>query len=264
MRRDLALRQAVARPAKESRDGDDFLKARGGDRRTSRRGPPNPIVAAPPRRPCNGAGFVYFAMELFQSDGGDREEALVDYVHQVLDALGCRHGPSHAEVMWLDGDDEPCLVEVGCRPHGGEGTFVDMVQPIMGHSQLSVMLDAVERPYRFHRLPKRPPRFSGGAFEVCLVAHEAGTLKGLPGLDAIRALPSYLSEESARRRLEREGSGRPRGVRDRPGGRARRCRRGSVGNVLCPIYELVKGEAQAAGVCGGCHTLRKIMHQGAD
>mmetsp|Transcript_11395 Transcript_11395/g.35088 ORF Transcript_11395/g.35088 Transcript_11395/m.35088 type:complete len:516 (-) Transcript_11395:71-1618(-) len=147
------------------------------------------------KRPCNGAGFVYFAMELFQSDGGDREEALVDYVHQVLDALGCRHGPSHAEVMWLDGDDEPCLVEVGCRPHGGEGTFVDMVQPIMGHSQLSVMLDAVERPYRFHRLPKRPPRFSGGAFEVCLVAHEAGTLKGLPGLDAIRALPSYLSEE---------------------------------------------------------------------
>lgn len=147
------------------------------------------------KRPCNGAGFVYFAMELFQSEDGAREAALVDYVHKVLDALGCRHGPSHAEVMWLDGDDEPCLVEVGCRPHGGEGTFVDMVKPILGHDQLSVMLDAVERPYRFHRLPTRPPRFEGGSIEVCLVAHEAGVLAALPGLDAIRALPSYLCEE---------------------------------------------------------------------
>ena len=58
------------------------------------------------------------------------------------------------------------------------------------------MLDAVERPYRFHRLPTRPPHFEGGSLEVCLVAHESGVLTGMPGLDAIRALPSYLCEES--------------------------------------------------------------------
>ena len=134
----------------------------------------------------------------------------------MLDALAVRHGPSHAEVMWLDGEDAPCLVEVGCRPHGGEGTFVDMVEPVIGYSKLSVslshvsslrprseptprdapydrsgrqlrtiavqtptpctrrsilaasqvMLDAVEKPYRFHRLPTRPVPFTGGAMEV--------------------------------------------------------------------------------------------------
>ena len=73
-------------------------------------------------------------MGLYQSEDGAREEGLVSYTHQVLDALGCRHGPSHAEVMWLDGEDAPCLVEVGCRPHGGEGTFVDLVNQILGFS----------------------------------------------------------------------------------------------------------------------------------
>ena len=134
-------------------------------------------------------------MNLYQSEDGARESALVKYVHNVLDALGCRHGPSHAEVMWLDGDDEPCLVEVGCRPHGGEGTFVQMVTPIVGYSQVSVMLDAVEKPYRFHRLPERPERFEGGCVEVCLIAHQEGLLSALPGLHLVRALQSYHSEE---------------------------------------------------------------------
>ena len=91
----------------------------------------------------------------------------------MLDALAVRHGPSHAEVMWLDGEDAPCLVEVGCRPHGGEGTFVDMVEPTIGYSKLSVMLDAVEKPYRFHRLPTRPAAFAGGAMEVCAARDRA-------------------------------------------------------------------------------------------
>ena len=147
------------------------------------------------KRPCNGAQFVYYAMRLYTSETGDREDALVSYVHNVLDALGVRHGPSHAEVMWLDGDDEPCLVEVGCRPHGGEGTFVDMVGPTIGYSQLSVMLDAVEKPYRFHRLPTRPRITAGGAAEICLITHAEGILTAWPGMHEVRALKSYLTEE---------------------------------------------------------------------
>ena len=113
----------------------------------------------------------------------------------MLDALAVRHGPSHAEVMWLDGEDAPCLVEVGCRPHGGEGTFVDMVEPTIGYSKLSVMLDAVEKPYRFHRLPTRPQGIKGGSSEVCLIAHQAGVLAGYPAAPKVRELKSYLCEE---------------------------------------------------------------------
>lgn len=35
--------------------------------------------------------------------------------YDMTDALQVAHGPSHAEVMWLDGEDAPCLVEIGCR-----------------------------------------------------------------------------------------------------------------------------------------------------
>ena len=100
------------------------------------------------KRPCNDAQFVYYGIKLYQTADGGREDALVRYVFAVLDALGVRHGPSHAEVMWLEKEDEPCLVEVGCRPHGGEGTFVDMVTPTIGYSKLDVMLDAIDKPYR--------------------------------------------------------------------------------------------------------------------
>lgn len=46
------------------------------------------------------------------------EKRLAEYTFGCLDALGIRNGPSHAEVMWLDDENAPCLVEVGARPHG--------------------------------------------------------------------------------------------------------------------------------------------------
>lgn len=147
------------------------------------------------KRPCNGAQFVYFGVRLFQSEDGKREEAMVNYVHSVIAALGIRHGPTHAEVMWLDGEDAPCLVEVGARPHGGEGTFIELVEPIIGYSQVSVMVDVVDRPYRFHRLPSRPAPFSGLSMEVCLVARKEGKLAGYPLLDKVKQLQSYNSME---------------------------------------------------------------------
>lgn len=147
------------------------------------------------KRRCNGAQFVYFGVRLYQSEDGAREQKMVEYVHQVITALGVRHGPTHAEVMWLDGEDVPCLVEVGARPHGGEGTFMELVDPIIGYSQVSVMVDAVDRTYRFHRLPSRPARFTGGAVEVCLVARKEGKLAGYPLLDEVRKLRSFNSME---------------------------------------------------------------------
>jgi biotin carboxylase len=147
------------------------------------------------KRRCNGAQFVYFGVRLYQSDDGKREAKMVDYVHKVIDALGIRHGPTHAEVMWLDGEDAPCLVEVGARPHGGEGTFIELVEPIIGYSQVSVMVDIVDKQYRFHRLPSRPARFSGLSMEVCLVAREEGKLAGYPLIEEVQQLQSFNSME---------------------------------------------------------------------
>jgi len=147
------------------------------------------------KRPCNGHQFVYFGMRLFQSPDGHKEKVLVDYMHKVLDALDVKHGPSHGEAIWLDSENAPCLVEVGCRPHGGEGTFVEMTEPTLGYSQVSVMVDLLEMPYRFKRLPKKPERFNGGAMEVCLVSREEGMLAGYPLLPQVKNLKSYKSIE---------------------------------------------------------------------
>jgi hypothetical protein len=68
---------------------------------------------------------------------------LVAYADEVLNAVGIREGPSHMEVMvnWIEGEGkvrvpEPCLVEVGARCHGGEGTWLPLVKECIGYSQV--------------------------------------------------------------------------------------------------------------------------------
>jgi len=114
-------------------------------------------------------------------------------MHGVLDALEIRNGPSHGEVMWTR--DGPCLVEVGSRPHGGEGTFVNLVEKPIGYSQLSVMIDAHENRHKFFNLPTRPPRLKAYAVETCLVNSHEGTLHSIPLLSTVETLPSFQEVE---------------------------------------------------------------------
>jgi hypothetical protein len=58
---------------------------------------------------------------------------------QVLDALGIFNGPGHMEVKMCP--DGPCLVEVGSRCHGGEGTWVPVAMECVGYSQVDAALD---------------------------------------------------------------------------------------------------------------------------
>jgi len=50
---------------------------------------------------------------------GDKQDVLVEYVCQVLDAVGVQHGPCHTEVMFTKRG--PILVEVNARMHGVQG-----------------------------------------------------------------------------------------------------------------------------------------------
>ncbi len=145
------------------------------------------------KRACNGAQFVYYGMRLYETEDGGREDALVKYMHSVLDALEVKHGPSHGEVMWTS--TGPCLVEVGCRPHGGEGTFVKLADGPIGYNQLSVMIDAHENRSKFYSLPDRPKKLKGSSMEVCLVSHQEGTLVDIPLLPKIEELESFVEAE---------------------------------------------------------------------
>jgi biotin carboxylase len=100
------------------------------------------------KRKANGANFVYFGMRLKPSTS-EMAKIMVAYADRVLDALGIHHGPSHMEVMVNTIVDpqtgavhyEPCLVEVGARTHGGEGTWLPVAKECVGYNQVQVTLD---------------------------------------------------------------------------------------------------------------------------
>merc|ERR1711982_190188 len=81
------------------------------------------------KRPTNGAAFVYYGMIPLdsKSKGG---KILVDYVRKVLDALKLANGPTHGEVMMTA--DGPCLVEMNCRSHGWDGSWVPLARKLTG------------------------------------------------------------------------------------------------------------------------------------
>ena len=39
---------------------------------------------------------------MYESADGEKERKMAEYIFKVLDALGVKEGPSHAEVMWLE------------------------------------------------------------------------------------------------------------------------------------------------------------------
>ena len=81
---------------------------------------------------------------------------MIPYVRDVLDALGVRNGPSHGEVIITE--DGPCLVEMNCRAHGGDGNWQSLCRELCGgYTQVNATVDSYLDVDRFHALPNKPP-----------------------------------------------------------------------------------------------------------
>lgn len=146
------------------------------------------------KRPCNGAAFVYFGMVPVAVDSPIAQQLIV-YVTRVLDALYVRHGAMHGEVIVTP--DGPCLVEMNCRSHGGDGCWMPLAKALTGsYCQVDALLDAYVEPLRFDRLPIVPGPFCSAGQEVLIVSSQEGVLRSAPGLDAARALASFVSLEA--------------------------------------------------------------------
>lgn len=59
---------------------------------------------------------------------------LIPALWSKSDAMGVVHGPGHMEVKYTT--TGPCLVEVGTRCHGGEGTWQDIAEECLGYNQV--------------------------------------------------------------------------------------------------------------------------------
>jgi len=147
------------------------------------------------KRPANGGDFVYFGLIPIDSES-EEAKILIPYVRGVLDAMGVKHGASHGEVIMTS--DGPCLVEMNCRAHGGDGNWRSLVRGLNGgYSQVEATVDAFLDPDSFHGLPdKMPSPFKQWGQEVTLVSYSKGTVMSTTGFDVIRKLPSFVMLET--------------------------------------------------------------------
>jgi biotin carboxylase len=147
------------------------------------------------KRPANGSAFVYFGCVPVDSNS---PEALIviPYIRGVLDAMGVQNGPSHGEVMMTE--DGPCLIEMNCRAHGGDGNWRPLCRALTGgYSQVEATADAYLDAFQFNRLPDKPPSpFKASGQEIILVSYSQGTVQSCPGYDVIKSLPSFVCLET--------------------------------------------------------------------
>ncbi|GGK73836.1 ATP-grasp domain-containing protein [Mangrovihabitans endophyticus] len=117
---------------------------------------------------------------------GPEQDRLVEYTFAVLDALGIRHGPAHAEVKLTP--DGPRLVEVGARLCGAD--LPQFAREVLGTSQLDWTVLAATDRAGFHHAAGKAYQLRGGAAAVALLAPEDGWLVRYRGLAALHELES--------------------------------------------------------------------------
>jgi threonine aldolase len=143
----------------------------------------------------------------FPSGLDPAEEAeLVDVVGALLGALGVRSGPTHTEIK--RGPHGPAVIELNCRLAGG------MIPELVRHAR---GVDLIEQQLRC-AAGERPDtagdrdRWAGIRF---VTADRPGVLRGVPGLEAARAVPGVVRAEVTKRPGDTVGP--PRNAYDRIG-----------------------------------------------
>ena len=98
------------------------------------------------------------------------EAEMVEYAYNVADAIGINYGPIHGEYM-ID-EDGPVLIEVNCRPCGGNmpAKFLDR---IFGQHETDSILDSYLKPKRFFENAKQRYRLlAHGALKLFIVPED--------------------------------------------------------------------------------------------
>ncbi len=135
---------------------------------------------------ANGSPFVYETMELLPAEG-EPQRALSEFAASVRAALEIRLGPSHAEVMLTQ--QGPALVEIAARMNGG--TAPTIAGDVLGQGQIDLTVDAYLDPTALVRKTARPYRLTEHCLVVFLISRREGRIRGVPGLEAVRALKAY-------------------------------------------------------------------------
>ncbi|WP_407414437.1 ATP-grasp domain-containing protein [Methanobrevibacter sp.] len=125
---------------------------------------------------------------------GISEAEMIEYAYKVADAIGIKYGPVHGEYM-ID-KDGPVLIEVNCRPCGGNmpAKFLD---EISGQHETDSILDSYLKPARFKHKALQRYRLQGhGALKMFIVPEDI-VAKSSPMVDISPNLKSYFKADFA-------------------------------------------------------------------
>jgi len=143
------------------------------------------------KRAANGSAFVYYDM-LPVPCASELARSLIAYTRGVLDAVKIHNGATHTEIMMTA--DGPCLVEVNCRCHGGNGAWLPLASRLTGGvTQVNALADAFTDADAFARIPDVPGPFLAGGCNPMFVSHKEGKIIGRSGYERIRAMRSFVS-----------------------------------------------------------------------
>ena len=115
---------------------------------------------------------------------------MVNYAFEVLDAIGIKCGPVHAEYM-ID-EKGPVLIEINCRPMGGAFDR-KFLEKLYGHHETDLILDSFLNPDGFrkaHQKPYAPIR--KGCLKI-FICKEDMISDSAPVVSLCRSLKSYHS-----------------------------------------------------------------------
>ena len=141
------------------------------------------------KRFFSGFNFVYFGMASISANS-DVGRQLCDYTVKVLDALNIVEGAGHGEVIMTKAG--PCLVEIGARCHGCEGTFMPLSDRCWGYNQVGAVVSATVSQEEFDALPDVCGDELEFGFKVDFVSNVAGVLDHIDHLDKMEQLDSFM------------------------------------------------------------------------
>jgi hypothetical protein len=143
-------------------------------------------------RPANGIFDQYYGFKVLDPEEPFTQR-LIAYSNKVLDAVGLYNGGANLELKFLEDEDQPCLVEVNARWAGiswNDGLAVE--KATTGTDQVAATFDAYLDKDAFESMPAVRPITQWGAV-IFTLNWRPGVLRGMPGLDAAKKLPSYIA-----------------------------------------------------------------------
>lgn len=136
----------------------------------------------------NDGAIIYDSMDSI-NELSIGESEMIEYAYNVADALGIRYGPVHGEYM-ID-DKGPVLIEVNCRPMGGDmsAEFLDRVS---GQHETDSILYAYLKPDLFKEQMKRPYQLFAHASLKFFIAPKDIVARSAPMKNISLKLESHL------------------------------------------------------------------------